>query len=114
MTADRSRPLFWSWAACWSLLVAAASVVFGGEGGHGLDAGFGVAGQGAGVLVTALGLEQDRRHRFLAELGQGTVRRSLVKGRRGGVQIESLNRPGFGGGSVYWFPTSGWSVLSAV
>ena len=28
-------------------------------------------------------------------------------------QWRSLNRPGFGGDSVYWFPTSVWSVRRA-
>ena len=54
-----------------SLSVATPTVELGGEGGDGFDAGFGVAGEGAGVLVSALGLQKDGRHTGLTEVGEG-------------------------------------------
>lgn len=53
--------------------VAAASVELCRECSDGFDAWFGVSGQGARVLVPALGLEQDGGDAFLAEVSQCRV-----------------------------------------
>lgn len=47
----------------------ASSIVFSSESGDGFNPGFDVAGEGPGVLVSAFGLEQNRRHAHLAEIG---------------------------------------------
>ena len=51
-------------------MVSAASVVFGGQCGYRLDPGFGVAGEGAWVLVPALGLKEDGGYACFAEVGE--------------------------------------------
>ena len=43
----------------WLVGVSLTWVVLGGEGGSGFDAWFGVSGEGAGVVVSAFGLEKD-------------------------------------------------------
>lgn len=50
--------------------VPTASVVFGGQCGNGFDSRFRVAGEGARVLVSALGLKQDGGHPCFAEVGE--------------------------------------------
>jgi hypothetical protein len=62
-----------------SLSVTASAVELGGEGGDGLDTGFGVAGKGARILVTALRLQKDRRHTRFAEVRERRVA-ELVEG----------------------------------
>ena len=51
--------------------VAAPAVELSGKSGDGLDTGFGVAGECAGVLVSALCLQQDCRDSFFAEVSEG-------------------------------------------
>ena len=50
--------------------MATTAVEFGGEGGDGFDAGFGVPVKGAWVLVAAIGLEQDGGDSFFAKMGE--------------------------------------------
>ncbi len=53
------------------LSVATPAVELGHEGSDdGLDAGFGLASEGAWVLVSALGLEENGRHTGFAEVGE--------------------------------------------
>ena len=60
-----------SWYGVWVWLVGVSLtwVVLGGEGGYGFDAWFGVSGEGAGVVVSAFGLEKDCGDSFLGRGG---------------------------------------------
>ena len=68
-------------------------------------------GHGLGILV--LPETQHRPPRLLEVRGGLNVALDVTRDLVGPIPGVGVNRPGFPGGSVYWFPTVVWSGLRA-